>query len=117
MCSSDLDGYETSFNNQQHVNFIGTDNHVQELVYTDHWARADLTQASGAPNAAPGSPLDGYETSFNNQQHVNFIGADNHVHELVYTDHWASADLTQAAGAPNAATRSRLDGYQTSSNK
>jgi hypothetical protein len=114
---SPLDGYETSFNNQQHVNFIGTDNHVQELVYTDHWARADLTQASGAPNAAPGSPLDGYETSFNNQQHVNFIGADNHVHELVYTDHWASADLTQAAGAPNAATRSRLDGYQTSSNK
>jgi hypothetical protein len=113
---SALDGYQTSFNNQQHVNYIGTDGHVHELVYSDHWGHTDLTKAAGAPNAAPGSPLDGYQTTFNNQQHVNFIGTDGHVHELVYGNHWGHTDLTQAAGAPNAAPGSRLDGYQTSFN-
>ena len=42
-------------------------------------------------------PLDGYQTSFNNQQHVNYIGTDGHVHELVYTDHWSHTDLDVAA--------------------
>jgi hypothetical protein len=113
---SALDGYETSFNNQQHVNYIGTDGHVHELVYTDHWAHTDLTAAAGAPAAAAGSKLDGYQTSFNNQQHVNYIGTDGHVHELVYTNHWGHTDLTAAAGAPAAAAGSKLDGYQTSFN-
>ena len=111
-----LDGYETSFNNQQHVNYIGTDGHVHELVYTTKWTHTDLTQAAGAPNAAPGTRIDGYETSFNNQQHVNYIGTDGHVHELVYTTKWTHTDLTQAAGAPNAAAGSRIDGYETSFN-
>ncbi|HXW70369.1 MAG TPA: hypothetical protein VEK34_02835, partial [Methylocella sp.] len=77
---SALDGYQTSFNNQQHVNYIGTDGHVHELVYTSHWGHTDLTAAAGAPAAAAGSALDGYQTSFNNQQHVNYIGTDGHVH-------------------------------------
>ncbi|HLI85058.1 MAG TPA: hypothetical protein VKV17_14140 [Bryobacteraceae bacterium] len=114
---SALDGYETSFNSQQHVNYIGSDGHVRELVYTDHWSHTDLTAAAGAPNAAAGSALDGYQTDFNKQQHVNFIGTDGHVHELVYTDHWSHTDLTAAAGAPNAAAGSALDGYQTDFNK
>lgn len=88
-----IDGYATTFNDQQHVNFIGSDGHVHELVYSDHWGHTDLTQAAKAPNPAPGSPLDGYQTTFNNQQHVNYIGTDGHVHELVYTDHWRHTDL------------------------
>ena len=114
--NSALDGYETTYNNQQHVNYIGTDGHVHELVYKDSWGHTDLTQAAGAPAAAPGSALDGYETTYNNQQHVNYIGTDGHVHELVYQNHWGHTDLTQAAGAPNAAPGSALDGYETSFN-
>jgi hypothetical protein len=126
---SPLDGYETSFNKQQHVNYIGTDGHVHELVHTDpdHWSNTDPTERAGADaqNNPPvaGSPLDGYETSFNNQQHVNYIGIDGHVHELVYTDHWGHTDLSQSAG-PDAlkeqnlpAKGSALDGYETSFNK
>ncbi|HXW72059.1 MAG TPA: hypothetical protein VEK34_11545, partial [Methylocella sp.] len=113
---SALDGYQTSFNNQQHVNYIGTDGHVHELVYTNHWGHTDLTAAAGAPDAAAGSALDGYETTFNNQQHVNYIGTDGHVHELVYTNHWGHTDLTAAAGAPAAAAGSKLDGYETTFN-
>jgi hypothetical protein len=113
---SALDGYETSFNNQQHVNFIGVDNHVHELYYDNSWHHNDLTMVAGAPAAAPGSALDGYETSFNNQQHVNFIGVDNHVHELYYDNSWHHNDLTKLAGAPAAAPGSALDGYETSFN-
>jgi hypothetical protein len=77
------------------VNFLSADGHIHELVYTDHWAHNDLTQAAGAPIAIGRSPLDGYQTTFNNQQHVNYVGADGHVHELVYTNHWAHNDLTE----------------------
>jgi hypothetical protein len=34
-------------------------------------------------NAAPRSVLEGYQTS-NNNEHVNYIGTDNNVYELVY---------------------------------
>jgi hypothetical protein len=78
LLDSALDGYQTTFNNQQHVNYIGTDGHVHELVFSDHWGHTDLTNAAGAPNAAQGSALDGYQTTFNNQQHVNYIGTDGH---------------------------------------
>ena len=113
---SALDGYETLFNSQQHVNYIGIDGHVHELVYKDSWVHTDLTHAAGAPAAALGSALDGYETLFNSQQHVNYIGIDGHVHELVYKDSWGHTDLTQAAGAPAAAPGTALDGYETSFN-
>jgi len=113
---SALDGYQTSFNNQQHVNFIGSDNHVHELFFDNKWHHNDLTQVAAAPTATPGSALDGYQTSFNNQQHVNFIGNDNHVHELFFDNKWHHNDLTLLAGAPVASIGSAIDGYQTSFN-
>jgi hypothetical protein len=111
-----LDGYTTTFNNQQHVNFIGADNHVHELYYDNEWHHNDLTQLAGAPAAAAGSAIDGYQTTYNNQQHVNFIGTDNHVHELYYDNAWHHNDLTQLAGAPVAAAGTVIDGYQTAFN-
>lgn len=111
-----IDGYQTTFNNQQHVNYVGTDNHIHELYYTNKWAHNDLTVVGGAPNAAPGTAIDGYQTTFNNQQHVNYMGTDNHVHELYYTNKWAHNDLTAVAGAPAAAPGSSIDGYQTAFN-
>jgi hypothetical protein len=38
--------------------------------------------------------LDGYMTSYNNHKHVNFLGNDHHVHELVYDGAWHHNDLT-----------------------
>jgi hypothetical protein len=113
---SHIDGYQTEFNNQQHINYIGTDNHVHELYFANAWRHNDLTQLAGAPPAAPGSSIDGYETSFNKQQHVNYLGTDNHIHELYYTNAWHHNDLTQLAGAPPAAAGTAIDGYQTEFN-
>jgi prepilin-type processing-associated H-X9-DG protein len=111
-----VDGYQTLFNSQQHINYLTADGHVHELVYKDNWQSGDLTAAAGAPPAAPGSALDGYETAWNSQQHVNYLTADGHVHELVYKDNWQSGDLTAAAGAPPAAEGSHLDAYATTFN-
>ena len=104
---------------QQHVNFIGNDRMVYELVWKDaegRWSSTNLTQAAGtAVTAAAGSPLDGYSTA--GQQHVNFIGNDRMVYELVWKDadgRWSITDLTQAAGTGvTAAAGSPLDGYST----
>jgi hypothetical protein len=121
---SEPHGYVTSFNHQQHVNFIGVDFHVHELYYDGAWHHNDLTQLTGAPNAGqprvnletdPGwvSALTGYETPCNYQQHVNFFGVDNHVHELYYDNAWHHNDLTKLAGAHPADIPSPLDGYVT----
>src|SRR5438128_1949639 len=76
----------------------------------------DLTKLAGAPNVGI-SPLAGYATPFNGQQHVDFIGDDGHVHELWFDGAWHHNDLTEAAGAPLARTSSPLDGYVTSNNR
>ena len=128
---SPIDGYATSWNSQQHVNYIGQDGHVHELAYKDAsgWGHADLSQdTSGAAEASlprAGSPIDGYATPWNSQQHVNYIGQDGHVHELAYKDAsgWGQADLSQdtsASGGAGAASLPRagspIDGYATSWN-
>lgn len=114
--------YVSSCNNQQHVNFVGTDFHVHELYHDGAWHHSDLTQLTGAPPAGETvnkeaaswvSPLAGYEsTTCQNRQHVNFVGTDFHVHELVYDGTWHHNDLTHLSGAPKAIADS-LVGYET----
>jgi hypothetical protein len=121
-----LCGYQTS-NGYEHVIFIGANNHVYELVckngkwlpYTDLTASANALKPGSAPNAAPGSPVVGYQTS-NGYEHVNYIGVDQHVHELIYTGQWKDNDLTGSANAlkpgsaPAAGVSLGIAGYQTS---
>ena len=87
------------------MNYIGLDNHVHELIYTGQWANNDLTdlaqppKSKKMPNADPIKGLAGYQTS-NGYEHVNYMSADFHVYELIYTGKWALNDLTQLAGVP-----------------
>jgi hypothetical protein len=114
--ASSLDGYATNFNRQEHINYIGADNHVHELWYDNAWHANDLTTAAGALNAAVGSALDGYPTEFNSQQHVNFLGTDGNVYELWFSDQWRINDLTRAANAVPPAPGTALVGYPTAFN-
>jgi hypothetical protein len=129
-----LTGYATDFNRQQHINFIGLVNgqpHVQELWHDDAantWNWNDVTQRARdrngvTPNPIAGSPLDGYASNWNSQQHVNFIGLVNgvrHVQELWHNEspnQWNWNDLTAAApGAPIPVTGTSLNGYVTTFN-
>ncbi|MDT5320870.1 MAG: hypothetical protein QOD88_3392, partial [Mycobacterium sp.] len=84
-------------NDSQHVNYIGTDKHVHELYITAGagWVDNDLTTLAGAVPPTPTTAHDGYRLS-NDSKHVNFIGTDNHVHELYITAGagWVDNDLT-----------------------
>jgi hypothetical protein len=46
------------------------------VAFENNWAGGVLLFTKGAPNAVAISKLDGYE--FNHQQHVNYVGIDNH---------------------------------------
>jgi photosystem II stability/assembly factor-like uncharacterized protein len=91
-----LAGFPLS-NDSQHVFFIGTDNHVRELDITSggSWADNDLTTLASAVPPTPTTALDGYRLS-DDSKHVNYIGTDNHVHELYFTagSGWVDNDLT-----------------------
>jgi hypothetical protein len=118
---SALDGYATLWNSQQHVNYIGQDGKVHELWYSGSggWKHNPLSELAIADAALPaaGSPLDGYATLWNNQQHVNYIGQDGKVYELWYSASggWKHNPLSDLAGADAfpPLTGSALDGYVT----
>ena len=66
------------------------------------WHHNDLSAAAGAP-AATSCP-DGYMFNAQGTQHVNYRGADSHIHELWWNNAgWHHNDLTAAAGGAPAA--------------
>jgi hypothetical protein len=113
--------YETAFNKQQHVFFVGGDKRVHELVYADHWYHNDVTGLAttpiAAPIALPTTALVGYVTAWNSQQHVIYLSAGNRINELCYAGKWTHhdliADATVPTQAPVAAAGSALAGYVT----
>jgi len=90
------------------VAYIGTDQHVHELLYNGAWFRNDLTLSAGAPNAASNASLAAAANTFANTMEVDYIGTDQHVHQLWYNGFWHTQDLSAIAGAPNAAAGSLL---------
>jgi hypothetical protein len=117
LVESALDAYTDG--SGEHVNFIGTDQHVHELYNgqfsSNQWTDNDLTHAANdAVLPAPGSALAGYMTNYG--EHVIFIDADGHVHELYNgqfsSNQWVDTDLTVKAvnGVP-ALAGSALDAY------
>ena len=126
--TTSLDGYVTTFNGQRHVNYLSSTRQVIELSLsrglhpdTDrHLLAVKQSQHFGGIPAINGSSsaLIGYQTSFNGQQHVNFISlGDNRVRELFFADNsWQPRDLTGVPANPQAAAAaltSRLTGYET----
>jgi hypothetical protein len=67
------------------------------------------------PQCQPSPTPDGYRLS-DDSQRVNFIGTDNHVHELYITRGagWVDNDLTAIAGAVPPKANTALDGYRLS---
>ena len=110
---SALDGYWGS-DGSQHVNFVGAEGHIHELYIAPgrSWVDNDLTVLAGGVAPAAGSALDGYWGS-DGSQHVNFVGAEGHIHELYIAPgrSWLDNDLTVLAGGVAPAAGSALDGY------
>jgi hypothetical protein len=114
---SGLDGYMTNYG--EHVNYIDANGHVHELYNgqfsSGKWTDNDLTEQANGVSAVAGSALDGYADG--SGEHVNYIDANGHVHELYNGEFspgkWTDNDLTAQAGGVPAAAGSGLDGYTT----
>jgi hypothetical protein len=125
---SNLTGYITVHDSQQHVDYVSQDGHIRELWFDTTWHTHDLWDDAhqldaSTPLAVPTSALNGYYTSFNQEQHVDYISAtDGHVRELWYDhgintrwqphDPWADAFKANAK-TPAPIANTALAGYQT----
>ena len=75
--------YAAEFQQTQHVHYVGGDGHLHELWWdTDGWHHNDLTVASGAPLAQPGTSPAGFVSQAAQTQHVYFIGQDSQLHGI-----------------------------------
>jgi hypothetical protein len=103
--ASDPTGYSWEKDETQHIVYRGNDNHIHELWFRKgaDWAHADLSRQTDAV-AAVGKPV-GYVWESDQSQHVIYLGADNHVHELWNKPGtgWNHSDLSRATDAPAAA--------------
>jgi len=102
----------------QHVVCTSADGHIHELYFTlgpGPWQSGDLTTAASAPLALPGALTSWVDSVY---QHVVFISADGHIHELYFklgAGPWLVNDLTATLSAPAAipgALTSWVDSYQ-----
>jgi hypothetical protein len=100
-----VSGYMFDAQDTQHVVYAGVDKHVHELWWnTSGWHHHDLSAATGAPDVADSAPA-GYIFNAQRTQHVVYVGADSHVHELWWhTSGWHHHDLSAATAAPAADT-------------
>ncbi len=95
-----LNGY-CGTDNSQHVNYIGSYNHIHELYRASgagptDWTDNDLTALASAVPPHPNTALVSYWAG-DSSQHVFFIGIDNHVHQLSIAPGaggWSDQDLT-----------------------
>ena len=119
--ASAFDGYSLS-DNSQHVNFIDGFAHVHELYRSPNpaaqWVDHDLT-ALAAGAEAQLTPLNGYSQN-DNSQHVNFIDANGHVHELYRSPdpaaRWVDNDLNRSCRWKRPAIVNALYGYSQNDN-
>ena len=97
----------------QHIIYIGSNNHIDELYYAGKWTFNDLTGSSD-PSAEWGSGLVGYVWQADNTQHVIYVDSNNHLQELWSAGQpgaWKDTDLTDKTQALEAGSKSTLAGY------
>ncbi|WP_285689806.1 hypothetical protein [Actinoplanes sp. NBRC 103695] len=95
-----LVAYTWDVDQTQHVVYNGADSHVHELWFHhgDGWNHIDLTATTSSPLSVGG--LAGYTWDVDDTQHIVYVSADGHIHELWFHhgDGWNHNDLTAAAG-------------------
>jgi hypothetical protein len=105
----------------EHIGYLTPDQHVHQLYYPPggaKWIDQDLTggaihdlpETAALPLAAAGSALSSFTDAAG--EHVCYLGADRHVHQLFF-DHtnWHDQDLTAAIGGPLAAAGSGITSF------
>lgn len=106
--------FYTTPNQQLHVYYVATDQHVHQLYYNNtSWIDNDLTSFTGGPAANPYG-LAGF--ALGNLQYIFYVSTDNHVHEINYNNsNWVDLDLTAIVGG-NLASPAPMVAFATKPN-
>ncbi len=93
--------------------YVDNAQHVHELYQyaaTNTWQQADVTALSGAPLAAPGTPLVSVVNPYSKSTQAAYLDSSGHINTLYSLNgsSWFTADLTASSGAPAAAANSSL---------
>ena len=97
----------------EHVYFIGSNLHVNELVCC--WSVNDVSAAAGSPYPTSTGALTSFVDSAG--EHVFYLGANQNVYQLWYSygsSEWFLQDLTTSSGGPLAAAGSHLTSFADS---
>jgi hypothetical protein len=89
------------------VVYRADDGHLHEVrLEGGAWKKADLTELASAPAAAGDPFLYVTENGSGETVRIVYLGSDAHIHELRLDagSSWKKADLSDLAGAPNAAS-------------
>jgi len=78
--------------------------HIHWLYYNNsNWSDQDLTSLTGGGIAQSFGAIAAFYTTPNQQLHVYYVAADQHVHQLFYNNtSWIDNDLTAFTGGPAA---------------
>jgi len=95
--------------NSQEIDYLGTDTHLHQICNNGSWGAGDLTVAAGASMPAQGSTLSTHFDTITGSQELNFLGSDQHVHQLWFDGNaWHESDLTASIGGSLAANGSPI---------
>jgi hypothetical protein len=98
------------------VYYIDRDDHVIQLGSTNNkkWTGADLTTKAKGPLASPENGIAAFVTTPNNQIHVYYDSASNHVNQLFLptpSTKWSNSDLTAASKGDSVRTATGMAGF------
>jgi RHS repeat-associated protein len=104
----------TSFpNSNEYMFYVGTNQHIFCLFWspanTTGWASADLTAITGNTPAASNSAMTS-TVSFG-AVHIYYLGANQHVEDIYFTNAWNNADLNAITGSPLAGSGSGITAF------
>jgi hypothetical protein len=95
------------------VYYFDTANHVQEMAWGGGWNATDISAASGAPTAMPGSAMVAFPWAQQGgtDPKVYYFSSEGHVRELQWWGGWRVSDITALTCAAPAVAGSRMDGF------
>lgn len=90
--------------------YVGADQHVHELfLYDGHWQDADIIAITGGVSPASVTTLTSLFDSLYNGVRTDYIGTDQHIHELFLSGGiWQNTDLTATTGGAALSTANGL---------
>lgn len=96
------------------VIYTDSNYHVYQISSSDNvsWSQQDLTTLTRGPLAQPSDPLTAFATTPNNQLHVYYVSATQHVNQLFFNgSSWSNTDLTSQTHAGNVTYQAGMSGF------